>query len=762
MFLLALISAHALGALAAVVVGSRLRARRLLLASAAIPAVGGGWATAVALGAIEPTQVSYTWVSGIGLRLSLGADDLGIVFLLLIGWIGALVFIYSAGYFGRDRTDLGRMAGALQLFAGAMVGLVVADDVFSFFVFWELTSISSYLLIGTDDTKDAARRAARQALIITGGGGLVLMGGLVVLSQDAGTTSIAGILASPLDSTAAAVGAALVLIAAMTKSAQVPFHGWLPGAMSAPTPISAYLHSATMVKAGVFVLARFSPAFTDTMDWWTPALVLVGGITMVTAGWQALRQDDVKLLLAHSTVSQLGFMVLLVGSGSKALTFAGLAVVVAHALLKASLFLTVGVVDTRFGTRDRRVLSGLRHDSRLLFAVAVVGAASMAGGPPLLGFVAKEAALEASIAEASVLAVVFVVAGSALTVAYNIRFLRIFTGARLEPRPVKEPSPLMVGMAAVLAAGTVIAGLVPAVLDPLINRASVAVQGGSVDKHLALWHGLTPGLALSGVAIGLGTVLAWQHRAVAGFQDALPRLPAASAVFDGMIDKLIHFAVRIEDVFQHRSLPSYLATAVSVVILVPGSALLTQTSLPDSVPFADTPAQIAVTAVLVVAALGAVVVRSRLGAVLLLGAVGYSVAILFVVQGAPDLAITQLLVESVAVIALVLVVRRLPHQFERERGKRAVQSVRLLIAVLVGFFAAGAAAVAAAARTATPVSQEQIARALPEGGGKNVVNVILTDIRALDTMGEIVVLAVAAIGAVHLLRTSTRNSRSEP
>jgi NADH:ubiquinone oxidoreductase subunit 5 (subunit L)/multisubunit Na+/H+ antiporter MnhA subunit len=374
MVLSLILSLHAVLALAAGLAGRRL-GRGVLWLTAIGPAAALAYAVALTVGDGDVVTASGTWAPGLGLDLDLRLDGFGLLFWWLIAGIGLLVMLYGLRYFD-ERDDLGRFASMLVLFAGAMLLLTASDNVFVLFVAWELTSITSYLLIGFQDDQVPARSSALQALLVTGSGGLALLGGLVLLGQEAGTWSLFDILAAPPTTATAGAGLVLVLLGAMTKSAQVPFHFWLPGAMAAPTPVSAYLHSATMVKAGIYILARMAPAFAPVFGWWQPTLLTIGIVTLLLGGYRAMQATDLKALLAYGTVSQLGFIVLLVGAGDTDLTHAGVALILAHALFKAPLFLTVGVVDHAAHTRDLRRLDGVGASMPITAWSAGIAAAS--------------------------------------------------------------------------------------------------------------------------------------------------------------------------------------------------------------------------------------------------------------------------------------------------------------------------------------------------------------------------------------------------
>jgi multicomponent Na+:H+ antiporter subunit A len=720
------------------------------------------WSSLAEGGSVEQ---SVEWVPQLGLDLGLRLDGFGFLMVGLVAGIGVLIFVYARGYFHDGDPITGRFAATLLGFSGAMFGLVLSDNLLALFLFWELTSITSFLLIGTKDDKAAARAGALQALLITGLGGLAMLGGFIMLGEAAGTYSMSAILADPPSGTVVDWALVLVLIGALTKSAQAPFHSWLPNAMNAPTPVSAYLHSATMVKAGVYLVARFSPAFAGAAPW-RPIVVGAGIVSMLIGGYRALRQHDIKLVLAYGTISQLGLMMVLFGVGTPEATFAGCTLLVAHGIFKASLFMLVGVVDHQTHTRDLRQLEGLGRRWPVVAATAAVVAASMAGLPPLLGFIAKEEALYAL--EGTGFAwgpwlLAAVVAGSALTVAYSARFLwgtfgpaEGHGGAAMPVVGPEAPHPgrLFVAPAVVLAVLTVGFGLFPAPVDATVAHAYQALWGEHPERHLALWHGLKLALLLSLVAIGAGALLFWWRAKVEQLQDRMPTLPSAQGGYDRSLKGTLEGADVLTGVVQNGSLPIYLGVILTTIVVVPSVALLGESTSVE-LWLADSPLQLVIGVVMVVCAIAAARVTRRISAVLLVGAVGYGMAALFEIQGAPDLAITQLLVETLGVVIFVLVFRHLPDRFPH-RELRGTQWPRVLIAVLSAVFVFVMTMFAIGARSTDPISGEFIERSVPEGGGNNVVNVILVDFRGFDTMGEITVLAVAALGVAAIVRANRR------
>jgi multicomponent Na+:H+ antiporter subunit A len=690
---------------------------------------------------------------------------------LIVSLVGVAVMAYSWWYFAPAHHDPGdephdgdstdRLAGLLVLFAGAMLGIVIADDLIALFTAWELTSITSYLLIGVQHARPAARAAALQALLVTSAGGLVMLAGLVLIGDAAGTYSMSAILADPPGGTAVTVALVCIAIGAFTKSAQYPFHSWLPAAMAAPTPVSAYLHSATMVKAGVYVLGRFAPVFALTAPW-RPLVLVVGLVTMIAGGLRALRQHDLKLLLAHGTVSQLGFLVVLFGAGTAAATQAGILLLLAHALFKATAFMVVGIVDHQTGTRDMRALPALSAGWGLTRSAAIIGAASMAGVPLLLGFIAKEAAYGAFTDgpfSASALVLAGIVAGSTLTVAYSLRFLSAFVPPRdvgvADARPGGPPAAWFVVPALVLAAASVVTGVAPALLDRLVTAATQALDADSPAAHLALWHGFTAALGLTMVTFVAGGALFAARRPVGRVLATGAAIPSGTEIYLSMLSGLNRLANRVTVVVQNGTLAIYAGVVLATAAVVPGIALVVGVDWPGWPDLIGRPGEIPITVVLIGGALLAAFARRRFTAVLFLSTVGYGMAALFVLQGAPDLALTQAAIETLSTVLFVLVLRKLPDRFER-RSSPLTRGLRIAVAVAVAATVFAFAIVARQARTAEPVSSEMVERAVPDAEGRNVVNVILVDFRGFDTLGEITVLVAAAIGAVALARAGRR------
>jgi multicomponent Na+:H+ antiporter subunit A len=768
---LALLALHAVLGLTLIAFGSRL-GRRAVALGVLGPAAALLWLATRLPGVVDGDVVEQhvEWVPQIGLAIDLRLDGFAALMVLLVAGIGVLVFAYGTQYFDPRAVDVGRLAGLLVLFAGAMLGVVLADDLLLLYVCWELTSVTSYLLIGNRHEQARARAAGLQALLVTSAGGLAMLAGFVLLGQEAGTFRLSAILASPPAGTVVSVAILLVLLGAFTKSAQYPFHSWLPGAMVAPTPVSAYLHSATMVKAGVYLIARFAPVFV-VVGFWRPLVLGVGVLTMVAGGLRALRQHDLKLLLAFGTISQLGLLVVVFGAGTAAATTAGCVLLLAHALFKAALFLVVGIVEHQTGTRDLRRLPALGPRWRPVAIVSLVSAASMAGLPLLIGFVAKEADYEAYV-EAPFpgrgLVLVALVVGGALTAAYSARFcwgLLVEPGrrARAEQAAGEEvdvpvaPAPAwaFVAPAAVLAAVTVLLGVVPGLADGLMTAAAQSLHVRAGEVHLAIWHGFNEALLLSSVSLLAGGLLFWARAPVSDLLAVGRDLPKAADVYLALLRGLNALARRVTAVVQNGSLPVYAGTILLTVAVLPTGALLLGEARPGDLELWATPTQVPAVGIVLGGALAAATIRRRFSAVLFLGVAGYGMAALFVVQGAPDLALTQVVVETLSTVLFVLVLRRLPDRFVRTSTTRR-RAGRVAVSVAVGLSVFWFALVAGGPDPEPAVSDAMVAKALPEGYGHNVVNVILVDFRALDTLGEITVLATVAIGVVALARAGRR------
>ncbi len=700
------------------------------------------------------------WVPAIGLSVSLRLDGLGLLFALMILCIGLLVIIY-ARYYLSERDPMGRFYAYMLLFMGAMLGMVMSENLLLLLLFWELTSISSFLLISYWRNLSAARQGARMALAVTGGGGLALLGGVLLLGEITGSYDLSVILASadvihahPLYVPALV----LILLGVFTKSAQFPFHFWLPHAMSAPTPVSAYLHSATMVKAGVFLLARLFPALSDTAAW-TWLVAPTGLFTMLFGAYSALFKHDLKGLLAYSTISHLGLITLLFGIGTPLAAVAAVFHIMNHATFKASLFMAAGIIDHEAGTRDMRRLGGLWKYMPYTGLLAMVAAAAMAGVPLMNGFLSKEMFFEktvfmASVADSAIVLPVVATLAGAFAVAYSLRFIHdvFFSGPGDLPRTPHEPTRWMKVPVEVLVVICVAVGIFPGLtFGPLLAVAAGAtLQGPLPEYSLAVWHGFTPALGMSAIALlgGLGIYLVREplfrfHAWLLGRFDARA---VFIAIETGILDLAAWLNARLNRASLQRMIAVTLAAAAAAVI-----AGLWGITLRGPLPLTPLdPVTLAAAFCLAVGAIGTLIMhRQRWTALVLLSVVGLVVSLAFVKFSAPDLALTQLLVEVVTIVLLLLALFFLPATTPKESSwLRRIGDLGL--ATIVGLLTAGLTW-AVLTRPYDSIADWFIENSVPGGGGTNVVNVILVDFRGFDTLGEITVLAIAAIGIYMLL-----------
>jgi multicomponent Na+:H+ antiporter subunit A len=736
--------------------GSRLARYSPALGSALVCA---GFASLVpTIADYQIVRLAWPWIPGLGVELSFLIDGLALTFALLITGIGALVLAYSASYF-KGHHKLVRLLVLLVLFELSMLGLVLADNLILMFVFWELTTVTSFLLVGFDHEKSDARNKALQALLVTAAGGLALLAGILMIGSVAGTLE-----ASRLPAAAEALKAdplypailVLVLLGAFTKSAQFPFHFWLPNAMAAPSPVSAYLHSATMVKAGIYLLARLTPALGGTEPWlWS--LTLVGGITAVLGSVWALRQTDLKLTLAYTTVMALGTITMFLGGASPIALAAAVTFLIVHAFYKASLFLAVGILDKKAGSREIDELGGLARPMWRTWLVVALAALSMAGFPPFLGFIGKELQYEGALAVASepLLVVAFAVAANAMMVAVaGLVAIKPFLGPRPEgtAKAAEPPFAMWLGPA-VLAVGGLVLGIAPELVGAsLVNPTATVMIGDRVDKTFKLWHGVNAALMLSiltftlGIAIYLALGVIRRRLAVAearGIWDC-------EAGYVGLLAGTKSLAARQTRVIQTgRHTQYFVWTAVALAVLLwAGLAMGGFRVVPLSAP---TPTLIEWT-MLGLAGFGAVatvVTRSRLLAILALGLVGSTVAAIFVFYGAIDVAMTQLLVETLVVVIVAVALLKLPR-LTPNPGLR-IRWAHLGISTAVGTGVALSLMAVLTADLDRRVTTFFEQSSYPDALGRNIVNVILVDFRALDTLGEIAVVVIAALGAVALL-----------
>jgi len=732
----------------------------LFLLAAAAPRVYGG----------EVIGERHEWLPQIGLSFSVFLDGLGFFFAAMILGIGLLIIIYSR-YYLSQKDPMGRFYTYLLLFQGAMVGVVISDNILLMAVFWELTSLSSFLLIGYWRRLPEGRQGARMALVVTGGGGLLLLAGFLLLGQIAGSYELTEILqrgeaikTSPLYLPMLL----LVLGGAFTKSAQFPFHFWLPHAMAAPTPVSAYLHSATMVKAGVFLMARLWPVLAGTEAWFF-IVSAVGLVTMLIGAWIALFKDDLKAILAYSTVSHLGLMTMMLGIGTPIAAVVAVFHILNHATFKAALFMSVGIVDHETGTRDVKRLGGLLRLMPISASLALVAAGSMAGLPLLNGFLSKEMMLETvghtAYAGNAWIMPTLATAGALLSVAYSARLaMLVYLGpVRTDyPHHPHDPPPGLWLPVAVLVMPVIAIGLLPALIaGPVVERTALAVVGAPLPSYyLAIWHGFTPALFMSIVAfIGGGALLA-AYGLFDRLRQSVPR-PEAKRLFDVTVSATVGGARYAIRALHTESLPRYFTVIVVAIIAVGLVGFFsspqgtgTRPLLPVNLPALIIWASLVATSIAVV-----VLHANRLLTLILTSIVGLGVSLAFIQFSAPDLALTQISVEVVTTILLLLALNLLPRTSPREAGRlRRLRDG--VIACVAGFGLAGLA-YAVMTRDLQSISEYHLAQSKPGGGGTNVVNVILVDFRGFDTFGEIIVLCIAALAIYALLDSSLRGAAAQ-
>ncbi len=738
---------------------------------AALPSAGvTAWLIAQAPGIAQGhTRVEiYPWASQLGLELALRLDGLGLLFGLIIAGIGTCVALYT-GYYFDDEPRHGFFYSQIFLFMASMLGLVWSDNLLLLFVFWEGTSMTSYLLIAFKDTDKAAQDGGRRAFLVTAVGGLAMLFGMVMLGAHAGTFSISALLTTPglMDAPFTPVAMGLIFLGAFSKSAQFPFHFWLPGAMAAPTPASAYLHSATMVKAGIYLLARLHPALHDHPLWfWT--LLIVGGVTMLLGAVSALGYYDMKALLAYATVSQLGILTMLLAFDSKEAYYAVVIGILAHALYKGPLFLLAGIIDHATGTRDLRRLANLRQSMPLVTAVALLAGLSMAGIPPLFGFLAKETLLGVFEHHALTVAPALgwagltaaVVAG-ALFVGYTLTLLWEPFGRRLPTGdPVQVHHPPRFSFVLPPLALTLIGTAVPFALTPLgrflFDPAAAAIAGAPVAMDLALWHGFNPVLAVSLTAIAAGIGVFWARDWIRAALQAWPAGLTGVQLYDKLIYATYDMARWSTRVVQGGTLAQQASITLMTAVVVAALALATANWPADfPIDLSNTPglAEIILALLAVVAALVTVRAESRLSAIISLGVVGVVVMLFFVFHSAPDLALTQLLVDILTVVLLVLVFYRVPPRPLPALG-RAIQARNLGVSVAVGLLGFVLVMATTSEPFFTPIADYFSLNSIALGHGANVVNVILVDFRGFDTLGEITVLSIAAVGGYAIFRAA--------
>lgn len=722
------------------------------------------------VGSGEVVRESTAWLPGLDVNLAFLLDGLSLTFALLITGIGTLIVIYAGGYM-KGHEYLGRFLMIILMFMASMLGVVLSDNLIALFIFWELTSVTSYLLIGFNNEKEESRSSALQALLITGTGGLALLGGLIIMGMSAGTMNISEILSSGdiIREHPYYLGILiLILMGAFTKSAQFPFHFWLPGAMAAPTPVSAYLHSATMVKAGVYLLARFQPAMGGT-DEWIYIVTGFGAVTMVIGGWLALVYTDLKRVLAYSTVMALGTITMLIGMGHDYALQAAAVFIVGHSLYKGALFMVAGSIDHEAGTRDVKFLGGLRKLMPITAAAAAIAALSMGGIAPMLGFIGKELVYEAalSFSYAPVLLIALAVFANIAVVASSaiVAITPFYGEEKKTPKHAHEAPPSMWLGPVVLASLGLIIGLFPSLVDrSLFSATTTAISGIETSYYLSLWHGINLPLILSVLTLAAGLVV---YRFWTSFRDSTTMVTygkifgdAPKSAYENALAGMLRFAKYQIDIFQSGYLHRYMATVIGFTVFATAITFILKADISfpaytDNVSFHE----IVVAIMLVVSALTAVRAKTALTAITALGLLGFSIALIYIMFSAPDLAITQVLVETLTVILAALVLVKLPKPdipetaFAKFRDGFIAISGGVLVTMIMLVILQGDLDL-----SLTEYFGEQ---SYVIAHGKNIVNVILVDFRAIDTLGEITVLGVAAFGIIALIKLYMNGKKEE-
>ncbi|MCA1061610.1 Na+/H+ antiporter subunit A [Rossellomorea aquimaris] len=737
----------------------------------------------------DTVKETLEWMPSFGINFIAYVDGLGLLFAMLITGIGSLVVLYSIYYLDKKKEQLHNFYVYLMMFMGAMLGVVLSDNLIVLYMFWEFTSISSFLLIGYWYHRERSRYGAQKSMLITVFGGLSMLGGFLLLYLMGGTFSIRELVvqADQLMTQALFLPALLlVLLGAFTKSAQFPFHIWLPDAMEAPTPVSAYLHSATMVKAGIYLVARLSPVFAESSVW----LWLVGGVGIFTLFWgsfNAVKQTDLKGILAFSTVSQLGLIMSLLGVGAAALhytqldeniymvaTLAAVFHLINHATFKGSLFMVVGIIDHETGTRDIRKLGGLMNFMPITFTIAIIGAFSMAGLPPFNGFLSKEMfftgmvrVLEMDIFNLDTFGMIFPLlawVGSVFTFIYSMLLVfKTFTGKhqpeKLEKKPHEAPLGMLISPI-ILASLVVIFGFFPNILSERIIEPAVAAitpsliqEGHAVETHISFWHGFTPELFMTFGVILFGVLLYLLLPSWKKVYTWIPERFTLNSFYDGGLIRSERGAKNFTSGYMTGFIRTYLVYIFSFLIAISlfamwfkgAFAIETKDLSPVGVY------EIAIALLLVISSVTILFAKSRLTSIISLGAAGYTVSLFFVLFRAPDLALTQLVIETVSVALFLLCFYHLP-QLSRHEERMRFKLGNALISIGVGLVVALFAISSYSSKLFESISKYYIENTHDKAGGENMVNVILVDFRGFDTMFEICVLAIAALGIFSMIK----------
>ncbi|HBX55094.1 monovalent cation/H+ antiporter subunit A [Pseudomonas sp. UBA2684] len=710
----------------------------------------------------ELVLVKLSWLPTLGLNLSLRLDGLGFLFALLILGIGLLVILYARYYLSKQE-PMGRFFAFLLLFMGSMLGVVLSENLLLMLMFWELTSLSSFLLIGFWSARSDARKGARMALAITGGGGLALLAGILLVGHIAGSFELSQVLAAGYAIRAHELyplALILVLLGVFTKSAQFPFHFWLPHAMAAPTPVSAYLHSATMVKAGVFLLARLYPALAGS-EWWFYLVSITGLVTLLVGAGMALFQHDLKGLLAYSTISHLGLITLLFGLDTRLGAVAAVFHIINHATFKASLFMAAGIIDHETGSRDMRRINGMWKYMPHTAMLAMVAASAMAGVPLLNGFLSKEMFFSETLNQHLLGSFNWVIPAAAtlagvFSVAYSLRFIHdvFFNGEpiNLPKFPPHEPPRYMKVPVEILVFLCLLVGIVPAyTVAPLLAAAASASLGGELPEYsLSIWHGFNLPLMMSFVALFGGILVYTCRQPLFRWYAGLPSMDA-NLLFERAMVVLVRGCVAITRGLENASLQRYLSLLLgaALVVVTLGLGPLPQVTGPVALTAIDGITALGLGIMALAALVTVVFHRQRLVSLLMLSVVGLMVALAFARYSAPDLALTQLSVEVVTIILLMLALFFLPAQTRSESS--SIRGLRDFILAVGSGVMVAMLVFAVLTRPYDSISSFFLENSVPGGGGTNVVNVILVDFRGFDTLGEISVLAIAGVGIYAML-----------
>jgi len=737
----------------------------------------------------DTVMESLPWISTMGIDFALKIDGLGLLFALLITGIGALVVLYSIYYLSPEKEKLNTFYIYLLLFMGAMLGVVLSDNLIVLYTFWELTSFSSFLLIGYWNHKERSRYGAQKSMLITVFGGLSMLGGILLLHIITGTFSISETIAMSNEVVNHPLFTAtliLFLLGAFTKSAQFPFHIWLPDAMEAPTPVSAYLHSATMVKAGIYLVARMTPVFAHSGTW----VWLVAGIGVITLFWgsfSAVKQTDLKAILAFSTVSQLGMIMSLLGVGAAALHYgtikdgyyivavtAAVFHLINHATFKGSLFMVTGIIDHETGTRDIRKLGGLMNFMPITFTLAIIGTFSMAGIPPFNGFLSKEMFFTGMIRVAEmdifsletwgILFPVIAWTASVFTFLYSMLYVfKTFTGKyqpeQLEKKPHEAPIGMLISPV-ILASLVLIFGIFPNVLSQnIISPAmgsilpSLLEKGEAFDVHISHWHGPTPELFMTIGVIAIGFLLFKTLPKWTGVYRIFPERLSLNHIYDRGLEIIQLASKNITKTYMNGFIRTYLVYIFSFFIFILAATLVYKNAF--KLDFSNVAPirffEVVLIVIMAVSAISILFAKSRLTSIILLGAVGYTVALFFVIFRAPDLALTQLVIETVSVALFLLAFYHLPKLGRNEERIR-FKLGNAVISIGVGAIVTLIALSAHSNKMFDSIAEYYVENTYKKAGGENMVNVILVDFRGFDTMFEITVLGIAALGIFAMIK----------